>query len=109
MGEFIQKPVQFKAVKFDGGVDNATQIIDWLFREFRTEAFYRPERVIRPSSESDEIETYTEPEQIVILRPDQTERRLRPGNWIMPITPEGNRRFDIFDDESIEHFFIKVG
>jgi hypothetical protein len=112
MEQFTQKPVQFPAVKFEGGIDNATTIINWLAEDFRVEAYYKPERLHK--SLSDETEDWTEPESIAMMLPSRLDgapivRHLRAGSWVMPNTPEGSRRFDVFDDESIEYFFNKVG
>ena len=111
MEQFTQKPKQFPAVKFEGGIENATTIINWLHDEFRIEAFYKPERLVK--SLSDDVEDWTEPESVAMQVPSRLDggtimRHLRKDAWVMPYGPEG-RTFDVFDDETIDHFFNKVG
>lgn len=108
MNTFTQKPIQYTAVQFEGGIQNATTIINWLANEYHVDAYYKPERVVEPLDS--DMQSYTDPEQIMIVtNRDPGNRILRTGNWVMPDGPEGRRRFDIFDDESIQHFFNKVG
>lgn len=107
MNQFTQKPIQFQAVRFDGGIDNATTIINWLAQEYNVDAYYKPERIVRPLDS--EMQSYTDDESLyIVTNRDSGNRTVRVGNWIMPDGPEGRRRFDVYDDESIQHFFNPV-
>lgn len=106
---FTAKAEQFPAVQFEGGIDNATEIITWLALNFRTEAAYRPE-IKFPAFDS-ESEPRVEFERITVrdYREDgPTTITVPKGCWLMPRGPEG-QRWIVMDDEGLNAMFNPAG
>lgn len=96
------KPPQFDAVKFEGGVESATEIIQWIQERTRRQAFYAPPL----KSERGDSQEY------VIIKADRVDTfdwHVRPGCWIVHERIAQGPFVFCENDEILAHMYNVVG